>query len=331
MRFIAATIVAIGVLSIVAQAQSLTSEAAVTAGVSTEDRAAVAATQIRVFGDAVPGLRYYAEAAWAATTEPNVDAFGAAYPYRNRVQMIEAYGERMFRPAGAIVGIKAGRYRPPFGISDASDYAYAGFLRAPLVRYDGYFALSNNFLEQGGDVIVGVPAFTVEASVAAPADVGAAARRTGTDGVVRVRGSVGSLILGASYIHTQPYQPAAFAHGSARFGGVDLRWMRSGVQLRGEWIAGRPFDGTSTTGWYADLLLHRVGMGPVSAVARVERLVYNAVPPFDMSASRQTIGARVMIKDQISVEANFLHQTGGAAKYGSTPFDFGVTYTIRRP
>ena len=81
--------------------------------------------------------------------------------------MIEAYGERTFQPGRFLVGIRGGRYRTPFGISSGSDHAYNGFLRAPLIRYDDYYALSNNFLEHGADVIVGVPRLTLEVSAGA--------------------------------------------------------------------------------------------------------------------------------------------------------------------
>ena len=72
-----------------------------------------------------------------------------------------------------------------------------------------------------------------------------------------------------------PTQPASFARGRAEFTGVDVRWMHDGVLVRGEWITGQPFDGTTTDGWYADVMLHRAAMGPVTAVLRVERLDYN--------------------------------------------------------
>ena len=331
MRVFGATIVLCAIVGASARGQSLTAEAAVTAGYSTEERTAVAATQARVFGDSTFGIRYYVEGAWGATTDTAVDAFGAAYPYLNRVQIIEAYAERMFRPGGRILGLKAGRYRTPFGISTGSDYAYSGLLRAPLLRYDGYFALSNDFLEHGVDLIVGVPRLTVEASAGVPADVGDAQRRSGTDVVIHVQSYLGPVIFGASYVRTQPYQPAVFAKGAALFGGLDVRWMRDGVQARGEWLTGRPFDGTSTSGWYADLIVHRVGMGPVTAVARVERLDYEAVSPFDLHTQRQTIGARIRVIDQVAVHVNLLHTTGGGAPRGALPLDLGVTYSIRRP
>ena len=79
-----------------------------------------AATQVRIFGDAAFGVRFNLESAWATRSGDETDAFGAAYPYDGRVQVIEAYGDRMFRPGGALVAIRAGRFRTPFGIYSGS-------------------------------------------------------------------------------------------------------------------------------------------------------------------------------------------------------------------
>jgi hypothetical protein len=166
-----------------AWAQSITTEASITAGQSTEENTSAAATQLRAFGELTSGIRFYAEAGWGATTDEDVDAFGTAYPYGNRVQVIEAYAERLFRPRPGLFGIKAGRYRTPFGISSSSDQGYTGFLRPPLMRYDGYYSISNNFLEQGIDVIAGVPRLTVEGTFGSPADVGQSQRPSGLDTV----------------------------------------------------------------------------------------------------------------------------------------------------
>ncbi len=314
-----------------AESQSITAEAAITAGSSSEEHVSAAGAQVRVFGDISSSIRFFAEGAWGATTDEDTDAFGVAYPYRREFQVIEAYGESVRRPGQAIAGIKAGRYRTPFGISSGSDQGYTGFLRAPLIRYDGYFALSNGFLEHGVDLIVGVPRFTVETSLGVPADVGSAERRSGLDTVVRVQGYAGRLVAGVSYIHTLPYQNPRFAHGHAEFTGIDLRWMYSGIQLRGEWLTGRPFDGTTTTGWYADALVHRVGMGPVTVVARVESLSYETAPPFDLYGKRQTLGARIRLLQPLALQANVTHQTGGMAEYATTAVDVGLTYSLRLP
>jgi hypothetical protein len=314
-------------------AQSLTAEAAVSAGASTEDHATAAATEIRLFGDAGAGIRYFAETSWARTSSAVSDAFGAAYPYGNRVQVVESYGERMFRLHAALLSIRAGRFRTPFGISSGSDQGYSGFTRAPLVRYDGYFALSNDFLEHGANVMVGVPRLSLEASIGRPADIGDAVRRGGVDTIVRLQSYAGPLILGISHIRTSPYQPVSFAPGRADFTGVDARFMRDGVQLRGEFVAGRPFDGVTTTGWYADALIHRVGMGPVTAVARIEQLDYNTpVSAFVLHTKRQTAGARVRVVDNLSMQVDVLHQSGQLPTSSSLgALDVCLTYTVRRP
>jgi len=277
-----------------------------------------------------PACGFNVEVAWGIRSDGNSDVFGAAYPYDGGVQFIEAYGERTFLPGRGLFGIKAGRYRTPFGISSGSDHAYNGFLRAPLIRYDGYFALSNSFLEQGADVIVGIPRLSVEASVGMPADVGTARRRSGVDTVLRGQGAFGPIIVGVSHIDTRPYQSPQFARGHAVFTGIDVRWMRDGVQARGEWIAGRPFDGTTTTGGYADIIVHRPGMGPMSAVLRAEQLSYEAPAPFAMSVQRYTAGTRIRVLDRLSAEIALIHHTRPLPQRRPTSLDVGLTYSLRR-
>src|SRR5215475_2582163 len=95
-----------------AEAQSITAEAAVTGGYST-DEATAAAVQARLFGD-VHGVRFFGEAAWAnrwvSDSGHETDSFDAAYPYTNQVQVIEAYGEHLFRPRGGVAGLRGGRF-----------------------------------------------------------------------------------------------------------------------------------------------------------------------------------------------------------------------------
>ena len=88
----------------------------------------------RAFGEAPLQLRYYFETAWARGGAGKSDAFGSAYPYGDRVQVIEAYAEWL-RGGTALVGARGGRYRVPFGIYSASDHAYNGFVRAPLIAF----------------------------------------------------------------------------------------------------------------------------------------------------------------------------------------------------
>ena len=313
-----------------AHGQTIAAEVNQTVGVSSESIAS-AGTQVRLLGEPKPGLRFEIEGAWGVRSkDEETDVFATAYPYEGDVQVVEAFGEYFFTAGHGIRSVKAGRYRTPFGISSASDHAYIGYLRPPLMRYGDYYALSSGYLEHGIDVVVGSPRLSVEASVGMPADVGDAIRRSGADLVLRAEHTAGSLIVGVSYIDTTPYLPEEFATGRARFGGIDARWMGAGVQLRGEWLGGRPFDGTTTTGGYVDLIVHRPSMGPFTALARAERLAYAAPDPFALYSHRYSCGARVRVWKGLAVAAGVSHQAGQITQSRRTAFDIGLTYAGRR-
>jgi hypothetical protein len=309
-----------------ASAQTTAIEVQQSVGVSTESITA-AATQLRLLGEPVPRLRFELEGSLGTRSGGQSDVFGTAYPYSGH-QLIEAYAEYV-SPDRVLRSVRGGRYRTPFGISAAEEHAYLGFLRPPLVRYGDYYALSNGYLEHGVDVVVGGRALTVELSLGRPADVGEASRQPGLSTVTRVEAAFPNLIVGGSFINTTPYLPASFARGAARFGGLDVRWMRNGVQLRGEWLGGRPFTGTTTTGGYADVLLHRPWMGPVTALARVERLNYVARAPFALETTRYQTAARIRVWRALSVSAGAVHQMGQLTQTQRTALDLGLSYTIR--
>jgi hypothetical protein len=242
---------------------------------------------------------------------------------------MDAYGERTFGGELVLAGVRAGRFRTPFGIYGGSDHGYGGFVRAPFIRYAPYWALGNTFFEHGVNVVAGVPSMQVEYTLGAPSDVGEdnAKRRPGTDQVVRVQGYHGDFVVGASYIRTQPFRPRT-PTSRAVFSGVDVRWMRDGFQLRGEWVDGRPNDNRHTRGGYIDAFLHRREMGPVTALARVEMLDYSGgrIP---VLAKRATIGARVLIVDGLYATVNGSHQTGAIYSENRNSVDLGLTYTVR--
>ena len=221
----------------IASAQAITTEVDVSAGYSTE-RVSAGATQVRAFGEGPGAIRFFGEVAWgaryfpASRPESATDAFGAAYPYENRAQVIEAYGERTFRPGGGLVGIRAGRFRTPFGISTRSDHAYTGFMRAPMIRYDDYFALSNNFLEHGADSIVGAPQAYCRSQRRQHRRMSATVqRRPGFDTVLR-----GQAYYRLGDRRRQPLSArcpisrSTSRKGRAVFTGVDVRWMHDGIQ-----------------------------------------------------------------------------------------------------
>ena len=258
------------------------------------------------------------------------DVFGAAYPYSGRVRLMEIYAERYFRPRGAMLAVRAGRFRMPFGIYSRSDHGYSGFLRPPLIRYDGYFGISNNWLEDGAMFTAGVPQLFVEASVSRPHDVGFAVRREGLDASIRAQGYRGQFVVGASYARSNPYLSPRFAVGRQAFSGVDVRWAHpSGLQARGEFLKGHSYEGVSTTGWYVDGFVHRPGMGPFTAVVRGEDMDYTAAPPRDRRAKRLTLGTRVRLPGPVTLQLNYLRQRGDLPRIKSHSIDFSATYSFR--
>ena len=130
-----------------AAAQSLTTEAAVTAGASTENVAA-AATQLRAFGDVGGGWRFYGDASWAATRGNASDAFGAAYPYDSKPRLMELKVEKTLASEQRVLGVRMG-IPNPFGIYSGSDQGLYGFPASSTDSYSYHWALSNNYLETG--------------------------------------------------------------------------------------------------------------------------------------------------------------------------------------
>jgi hypothetical protein len=104
--------------------------------------------------------------------------------------------------------------------------------------------------------------------------------------------------------------------------------MHGGLELRGEWIDGRPFDGVTTRGGYLDALVHRPWLGPVTAVARIERLDYDA-GPFSEHRVRATVGARVRVTTWLVAQVNAVHQPDGLADNRRQSADVALTFSRR--
>jgi hypothetical protein len=313
----------------VVSAQSMTAEADVTAGASTENVRS-GSTQARLFGASASDWRFLTELSVGGTAGHQSDAFSAAYPYDRRVRAMELFVEKTFHQGNYIAGFRAGRYRTPFGIYTRGEYGYSGFVRPPLIRYGREFALSNTSLEAGVNLIGGLPQLYGEASFAAPSDEGELHRRQGLDTTLRVQGYYKGVVGGASWLHSgRNRELGSFAHGDSTFTGFDGRWMVSGVHLRGEWIYGEAFRGVTTKGGYIDVSVHRRAFGVITPVARVERLDYDA-GPFSFYDRRVTGGARVHVLQWLTAQINVVHQPGGMSAGRINVVDAGVTVSVRR-
>jgi len=310
--------------------QAVVAEVQQSGGVST-DESSGSSTQLRVFGEPVRNLRFKVEGSLGQQWGEESDLLGTAYPYHGKAELIEAYAEYFFPERSFVRSVRGGRYRTPFGIYSSSEHGYIGFMRPPLIRYGEYWGLSTGYMEQGADVVVGTPHISAELSVGRPADVGEAIRRPGVDTVVRVEGSTDSMIVGYSFIDTTPFEPAEWAFGRARFNGIDARWMKGGVQLRGEYLRGQSLDDTTTDGGYLDMIAHRPAMGPLTLLARAEWLDYD-VPgfrKFDLHTKRFQTGVRVRLWQGLSAAMGISHQRGQVTQYRPTALDVSFSYAVR--
>jgi hypothetical protein len=307
-----------------AAAPLATTEIETTVGYSSQGISAVAA-QMRAFGETRSGLRFFAEMAGAARGGRESDAFATAYSYDTPLEATEAYVEQPLRTGQWLSGIRVGRYRTPFGIYGRGDQAYSGFLRPPLVRYGYEGGISNYWREQGVDLFAGKPQLQIEISLGSPQDP-LHSRGSGLDGVVRLQGYRGPLIVGASYMRTRPEPSEPDIHGRAWYAGLDARWLRNGVQLRGEWISGSNFAHAHTRGWYVEALAHRPRLGPVDPVLRYEEYRFTGSEDRDVER-RWIVGARVCVTRSLTATINFLHQSGLPG--GDPAVDVGLTHTLR--
>jgi hypothetical protein len=311
--------------------QGLNAEVSATAGVST-DEVAAAATQARLFGE-LRGTSIFAEAAWARSATGDgrsSEAFSTAYPYAGPPHVMDAYLERRLGAGQVFGSVRAGRFRTPFGIYAASEHAYNGFLRAPLIRYEGYWSITNTLLEHGVNLMAGTSRLQGEVTFGHPADVSDDfSRRSGMDVVLRAQSYVGPFVIGVSHLRSETYD-LPYAAGAMQFTGVDLRWMSHGVQVRGEWLTGRPWNDTHTRGGYVDVSLHRPFMGPVTLVTRLENLDYDTPDPvYADEASGVALGTRVRLVEGFYAQVNVTHRPSEPYGQNHTATDVALTYTLR--
>lgn len=320
------------VLASAASAQTVIGEVSGTVGVSSDDVTA-AATQARLFGN-LHQVGFFTEGAWAASRTAGdgheSEAFTTAYPYAGSPHLLDAYVERRLGGERLFAVVRGGRFRTPFGIHDASDYAYNGFLRAPLVRYEGYWALSNMLFEHGVNVLAGTTRVQGEVTVGRPSDVSDDYhRRAGADVVLRAQAYAGPFVLGVTHLRSRTYE-LDYATGRLEFTGLDVRWMTGGVQARAEVLAGRVWNDTTTYGGYLDVSVHRPFMGPATVVTRLETLDYRSPNPiYSDVSSGLAVGTRIRLAPGLFGQVNVTHRPSAPYAPNATATDVAFTYTGR--
>jgi hypothetical protein len=161
-----------------------------------------------------------------------------------------------------------------------------------------------------------------------PTDEGEYRREHGPAVVVRGQTYFRSLVVGVSHLRSDRSEPGEWATGRMVFSGIDARWAHEGLVVRGEWLDGEPFDDVITRGGYIDVMFEREWTGPVTAVARIEKLDYFA-GEHSAFYQRQTVGGRIRIARMIAVQLNLIRQPDGLSDGRRIAFDAGLTFSAR--
>ena len=211
--------------------------------------------------------------------------------------------------------LEAGVVRLPFGIYDFDETYASGLIAYPLPRSD-YAFNAVDWSVPGATATGNIGAVQVEAAAFGGQGAGVWGNVNGVDGKsVRLQTEVSSgAIVGASY--WRGHQAAALHNplrGRVHLGGLDMRYTRSHLVLRGEALAGT-LAGSATQGAYLDAYYRLPGIETVTLVARGEFLKPDAALP----TSRQvTVGGRWNASGQWVVSANW-SQNNLARAYTST-------------
>jgi hypothetical protein len=217
------------------------------------------------------------------------------------VEVYEAYGEW---EAGR-QRFRIGQFQVPFGIYNRSELYYVGLVYDPLIRY---YPIQGPHLEDsasGLEYLRTEGPWQVEAALfGRGSDVGAVVPH-GDEGSLRIQRYTGPLIIGVSALRTQAGEEETEYHGEGYSFGVDFRFSRPALILRGEVVAGH-VPGGSPEGFYLDALYHPVQFGRFTLVGRTEAV--RGQPVNGGLYTRETVGLKWDAMPGIAVALNQLYE-----------------------
>jgi hypothetical protein len=264
-----------------------------------------------VTADLILSLRYWQTDRLKTTRLANARLLVDAAPLRtfhfhldlNRdqpeeVEVYEAFGEwELGRNR-----LRLGRFQTPFGIYNRSELYYVGLVYDPLIRYYPYPGPHLEDSVNGLEYLRSVGLWQVEAALfGRDSDVDAVVPR-GDEGSVRIQWYSGRLILGLNAVRTRAEEETGYG-GEAHFFGVDFRYSRPGLILRGEVVAGH-VPGSSPEGFYLDALYHPVWLSRVTLVGRTEAV--RGQPMNGGLHQRETVGLKWEVTPGIVAALNQL-------------------------
>jgi hypothetical protein len=240
------------------------------------------------------GVRLVGDADLSQTVRAHLD-----YNHRGSVdqELDEAYVEW----GAAKRRLRVGRFLLPFGIYNYSELYYVGLVYAPILKYyqgEGYLLGRS---EHGLFYLQGAGVWQVEAALFADHGGVRALIPSGGQGSIRVQRYAGPVIIGLSLLRQQGEEPETRDQGTARFIGLDARFSRPSVIVRGEAVTGR-VPGGSPWGFYVDILYRPLLLRHGTIVGRVEAASGRDAP--DPTYRRQTIGLKWELGHATSIAVN---------------------------
>jgi hypothetical protein len=173
----------------------------------------------------------------------------------------------------------------PFGISNRSELYCVGLINGPVIKYSQAEGGQLDRSEVGVGYLRSVGAWQVEAALLSHDGLKALTASSG-EGTIRLQRCVGPVILGLNGLWGQTRDLQSGTQGAVRFAGLDLRYSRPTLILRGELVAGGVPDGCYQ-GFYLDLLYHPVSLHRFTLVGRTEAV--QGLPGYGHNCARQIL------------------------------------------
>ena len=195
--------------------------------------------------------------------------------------------------------VQLGIVRVPFGIYDYRETYGSGLIDYPMARGD-YHHMGVDWGAPGVQYTGGSSNLRLDLAAFDGNGVGLWNNTTHVNGVsARIQAYRGNMILGASRWDGSVVQ--AGARGGVHLSGVDVRYSRSHLVVRGEYLVGM-MGGQSMHGWYLDTLYRLPKFEKFSLVGRLEMMS----PSQSLSTGQQlTLGVRYTLARNWAMAANW--------------------------
>jgi hypothetical protein len=251
-----------------------------------------------VTGDVTVTLRYWDTDSLKTTRFTNVRLLADAdlhSPFRAHLDLEREEGDDTeFHEAYGEWGrgtrrVRLGRFQIPFGIYNRSELYYSGLVLDPLVQYYPFRGPQLGRSKQGLSFLWAEGSWQFEGALFGNGDGLSAFVPSRGEGSIRVQHYSGPLIIGLNALREHARDPGGGELRTAHFLGLDFRYSRPALILRGELVSGR-LPGGSPRGYFVDLLYHPAVLDRATFVARTEFV--RGQPGNGRSYRRHTVGLK---------------------------------------